>query len=212
MLFCLTVAHRFGYTKYNLRKNARNVQRRLEIGPGVERIAGFETLNVVAGRNVDYVADATKKLPFSDNTFDLVYASHILEHVPWYQTRDVLNEWIRTIKPGGRIEIWVPNGLLICKTFVEAETGVDDQIEQDGWYKFNDSKDPCLWASGRVFSYGGGDGKKNHPNWHMAIFSPRYLQSLLEALGLVNVTQLANRSVRGYDHGWINLGFSGTKQ
>jgi len=78
--------------------------RRLEIGPGPERLPGFETLNIVGGRQVDYVADAAGRLPIADNTFDLVYASHILEHIPWFCTEEAMHEWVRVLKPGGR---WV---------------------------------------------------------------------------------------------------------
>ena len=63
---------------------------------------------------MDYVYDAGKPLPFEDNTFDLVYASHVLEHIPWYKVEEVVKEWVRILKPGGVLEVWVPDGLKIC--------------------------------------------------------------------------------------------------
>ena len=208
---CLYFYGKFIKTPINLRSNRIKQNRRLEIGPGAERIPGFETVNVVWGRNIDYVADASMLLPFSDATFDLVYASHILEHIPWYLLNQVLKEWNRIIASNGFIEIWVPNGLKIAKTFIDAEEGAANNIEKDGWYKFNDVKDPCIWANGRIFSYGDGAGNKNDPNWHLTIFSPRFLQNLLKESGFVEIEQLDRTSVRGYDHGWINLGFRGRK-
>lgn len=198
-------------TPLSLINNQKKKERKLEIGPGNTRIAGFETVNVVWGSNVDYIADASKKLPFKDNTFDIVYASHILEHIPWYQLEKTLTEWFRIVKPGGSIEIWIPDGLLIAKTFVEyEETGVDNIIN-DGWYKFNEEKDPCIWANGRIFSYGDGTGIKSNPNWHLSIFSPRYLEKILSKSGFVKIERLKKENVRGYDHGWINLGMRGYK-
>lgn len=198
-------------TPIRLIKNRKKTARYLEIGPGLHRILGFETLNVCWCSNVDYVADASKKLPFNANTFDIIYASHILEHTPWYQQPKVLKEWVRVLKTGGAIEIWVPNGLLIARTFVEAEDGLVNNIHMDGWYKFNEEQDACVWANGRIFSYGDGLGTKTDPNWHLALFSPRYLVKLMRDSGLTQIEQLSSKDVRGYDHGWINLGFRGVK-
>ena len=91
----------------------------LEIGAGPQRIPGFETLDIVGGKHVDYVWDASKRLPFKDNTFKLIYGSHVLEHIPWYQTENVLTEWVRILNAGGRLEIWVPDALKICKALQE---------------------------------------------------------------------------------------------
>lgn len=198
-------------TPYKLWSNKDKVDRQLEIGPGPQRIEGFETVNVVWAFGVDYVADASKKLPFADGTFSLVYASHILEHIPWYQVDKAFAEWARIIKPDGMLEIWIPNGLLIAKTFVDAEEGKGCNIGLDGWYKYNDEKDPCIWANGRIYSYGDGTGRKNDPNWHLSIFSPRYLKSLFERHGFSDVEELDRAQVRGHDHGWINLGMRGRK-
>lgn len=202
---------RFVGTPLNLHKNKKKGERRLEIGPGPMRIPGFETINVVWGRDVDYIGDASKKLPFASGSFDLVYASHVLEHISWYQVPSVIKEWVRILKPGGSIEIWLPNGLLIAQTFVNAELEIKNEIDEDGWYKFNEEHDPCVWANGRIFSYGDGTGRKNDPNWHMTVFSPRYLRSLLTNSGLNNIVELNRSEVRGHDHGWINLGMRGVK-
>ena len=56
-----------------------------------------------------------------DGTFNLVYASHILEHTAWIRPAEILTEWVRVLKPGGVLEIWVPDGLRIAEAFVGAE-------------------------------------------------------------------------------------------
>jgi SAM-dependent methyltransferase len=183
----------------------------LEIGPGDKPVAGFEALNIVDDGVSDHVANAGKRLPFDDNTFDIVYASHILEHVPWTHTLQTLKEWRRIIKRGGVLEVWVPDGLKICQKFVEAEVSGQPFTAPDGWYKFNPDKDPCVWAAGRIFTYGDGQGTLGDPNWHLALFSPRYLSRILTSAGFTNVVEQDRSKVRGFDHGWINLGFKATK-
>ncbi|MEE9355860.1 MAG: methyltransferase domain-containing protein [Methylococcaceae bacterium] len=184
--------------------------RNLEIGPGYKRIEGFETLNVKFDWHVDYIHNASKPLPFSNNTFDIVYASHILEHIPWYKTEETLKDWLRVVKKGGYLEVWVPDGLKIAQSFVDGEKNKDRNWHNDRWIKFNDGKDVCTWASGRIFSYGDGGGNLCHPNWHRAIFSERFLRETLINLGAKSVIIMQPSQVRGYDHGWINLGIKVT--
>lgn len=197
-------------TKINLYKNQNKEFRKLEIGPGDARIPGFETLNIANSSVTDYVINASSSLPFPKETFQILYASHILEHIPWYKTLDVLKEWQRIIKIGGEIEIWVPDGYKIAKAFIDAEDG-KNYLDLDGWYKFNIKKDPCIWASGRIFTYGDGKGTLGHPNWHLAIFSYRYLEILLREAGFSEIRRMETTEVRGYDHKWINLGVKGRK-
>lgn len=199
-------------TQIKLILNSNKENRMLEMGPGGERINGFETLNITPGRAVDYVVDAAKKLPFHNNVFKVVYASHILEHIPWYQTSDVLKEWIRILVPGGRLEVCVPDGLKICKTLVEYEELGVDNSSLDGLYRFNEEKELCKWASSRLLAYANVKGKNEHVNWHKAIFTPRYMIKLLTDEGLTNVRLMYSSEVRGHNHGWINLGVLGIKK
>ena len=207
----LTPYQKYVLTPANIRKNAAKPVRKLEIGPGRNRIECFETLNVVGGREVDYVVDAAGSLPFSDATFDVIYASHVLEHIPWYRTSRVLSEWTRVLKKGGWLEIWVPDGLKIARAFVAAEEIGSTEFYQDDWWRFNERRDPTLWMSGRCYSYGDGTSKLWHPNWHRALFTERWLKELFAGAGLTEIRAMTPGSVRGYGHGWINLGVKGQK-
>ncbi len=121
--FVWTVWSKIIKNHINLWVNANKPKRYLEIGSGNNRLPGFETLDIFGGRYVDYVYNAARPLPFRDNTFDLIYASHVLEHIPWYMTEQVLREWFRILKPTGQLEVWVPDGLKICKVLVDVELG-----------------------------------------------------------------------------------------
>lgn len=207
----MSLLHKIALNRLRLSQNAKNSERRLEIGPGDRPIEGYEALNIVWTPGTDYVMRATRRMPFDEGTFDSVYASHVLEHIPWYQTTDVLREWHRIIRPGGQLEIWVPDGLRIAKAFVAGEETGDTEFHKDGWFRFNDRKDPAVWANGRIFSYGDGRGTAGHFNWHLSLFSERYLKSLFEDAGFTTVRRMDPSEVRGSDHGWINMGIAGTK-
>ena len=44
--------------------------------------------------------DATKGLPYQDNTVDLIVASHFMEHINRNDGKKFLSECFRTMKPG----------------------------------------------------------------------------------------------------------------
>lgn len=179
---------------------------KLEIGPGNSRLGpDWQTLDSPRSPYVDscdFTAEwGDTPLPFGSAEFDLVYASHVLEHVPWFKTIDALKEVYRILKPGGIFEVWVPNFRYLVSCY-RTETCGDD------WRRDNPNSDPMLWLNGRIFTYGGPLGLAD-PNWHRAVFDERYLTQCLMEGGFHSITQL--EKPRGHDHGPINLGLSGTK-
>lgn len=58
---------------------------------------------------VDVVCDATKLDLFADESCDAVFSSHLLEHIPYEDVPETLNEWFRVIKTGGHLMLYVPD-------------------------------------------------------------------------------------------------------
>lgn len=175
--------------------------RALEIGPGKNPVnRSWHLMDMVNRPNLTYKHDVRDTpFPVPANHYDLVYMSHVLEHVPWFKTDEVLSEIYRITKPRGKVEIWVPD----LKKLIEGYLN-PDRIKNDGWYKFNPDRDPVRWFNGRMFTYGPGD-----ENWHRAVFDEEYLHRCLRKAGFRDCHRLAKP--RGYDHGWINLGMMGVK-
>ena len=71
-----------------------------------------------------------QKLPYADNSVDEIKAFHIIEHFHFFEIKEVLNEWYRVLKPGGRLYLETPDFLETCRSFVDGnpESGYD--IEQ----------------------------------------------------------------------------------
>jgi len=194
-------------TPLYLRLNEKKTRRMLEIGPGNKRVPGFETVNVVYGREVDYMADASKLLPFSDETFEVVFASHVLEHTPWFVIESTIKEWTRVLKRGGSLEVWVPDGYKLCKFIADIEEGTARSEWHDSWRPFNSENNPIKWANGRLL-YG---VRQDYPSWHTSIITPKLLMNVFEQVGLLDVTVMDESETRGVRHGWINLGVRGRK-
>jgi SAM-dependent methyltransferase len=83
-------------------ENARIV----DLGAGGRRITKDTIcLDFAAGTGTDVVGDV-ERLPFADGTFDLVFATGLLEHVE--DDRALLAEIRRVLKPGGLAHVEIP--------------------------------------------------------------------------------------------------------
>ena len=58
------------------------------------------------GGKVSFEVQTGNRLSYSDNTFDRLVSTHVLEHI--YQPHLVLKEWYRVLKPGGVLSILIP--------------------------------------------------------------------------------------------------------
>lgn len=57
----------------------------------------------------DVVADISKTLPYPDNHADAACAVHVLEHFYQWDVHGILKEWLRVLKPGGKLILELPS-------------------------------------------------------------------------------------------------------
>lgn len=182
--------------------------RRLEIGPGPERLPGFETLNVIQTPVTDHVGNAQRP-PFKDGTFVEVYSSHCIEHVEWFEVETTIREWVRILAPGGTLEVHTVNAVPLLAAMLEwEETG--ETSRQPGTWKRDLHRDhPLLAAAGRVLNYRKG-GQGGTAWMHRAILTPRYLRECFDLAGLVDIVAVAEPR-GGKKHRLVNMGLRGMK-
>lgn len=95
---------------------------RLNLGPGESPIPGYVNLDIKDGQPAYPLKD------YADNSVDEVRASHLLEHFGSAFTQQVLDEWVRVLKPGGRLKIAVPDMEVIAEKFMRGDPG-----QYQGW-------------------------------------------------------------------------------
>lgn len=140
---------------------------KVEIGPRWTKIdPSWITVSLVPAPYVDHVADWPRGLPFQDNSVSIIYASHVLEHIWWYDTVTALKEAFRILRPGGVLEIHVPDFRKILFSYICRECG-------DEWRKFNKGNDYLEWLNGRIFSY------EAPGNCHRAVFDRERLRNCI---------------------------------
>jgi predicted SAM-dependent methyltransferase len=84
-------------------------QKQLHIGCGNRYIPGMIHVDIRNFPHVDYVTGADKLYMFKDNSIDLIYCCHLLEHFRRSQMHLVLKEWYRVLKSGGTLRLAVPD-------------------------------------------------------------------------------------------------------
>jgi ubiquinone/menaquinone biosynthesis C-methylase UbiE len=69
-------------------------------------LEGLDFLESISNKKTNFISGSAYSLPFSDNTFDLVVCSEVLEHLHEY--KDAIAEISRVMKPGGKFLASVP--------------------------------------------------------------------------------------------------------
>jgi len=85
----------------------------LDLGCGKNKYESLNEMDEVIGLDKIKITDAdvihdleNLPLPFDDNEFDEIIASHVLEHLDNFW--EIMNELYRVLKPDNRLKIWVP--------------------------------------------------------------------------------------------------------
>lgn len=136
----------------------------LEIGPNIKPQAHLAienakvyTMDIDKQLKPDIVMDAGK-INF-DQKFDAVFASHVLEHFPYWDTLRVLTAWKKALVVGGELHIVVPSW------------------EWSAREALSDKPAKALFA--HTFA-----GCVNEWDVHKAMFTMRYLRMLFDKIEL----------------------------
>ena len=113
-----------------------------------------------------------RHLPVPNQTFDIVYSSHTLEHFGFHDVQNVLKEWVRTLKIGGELRLIVPN-----LRHVGYRLAMDQVVATDYWVMY---------------------GEQDYPkNFHAAGFTPKSLLALVKSLGCFEDIEVSEGNVFG---------------
>ena len=103
----------------------RHTDYRINIGAGRNVLPGW--LNVDAKPRPGGVwLDASRPWPFAADTFSAALCEHMIEHVPKPLARFILQETLRTLRPGGWLRVITPDLNLFASHIVGAGDAADD--------------------------------------------------------------------------------------
>jgi hypothetical protein len=87
---------------------------RLDIGCGERCTPGFAPVDIAQGQ-------AAWPLAVADASIEEIRASHVLEHFSHREVAAVLADWVRALKPGGRLRVAVPDFETIARAYLAGE-------------------------------------------------------------------------------------------
>jgi predicted SAM-dependent methyltransferase len=103
---------------------------RLEIGAGERPHPGYDLhVDMLALPGIG-VRCAVDRLPFATGSLDALRANHVLEHQSYELVTETLREWARVLRPGGRVDIGVPDARFVAGQWVRGEI---DTAEANYW-------------------------------------------------------------------------------
>lgn len=111
----------------------------------------------------DYRCDL-RSLPVEDQSFDVVHSRHVLEHFGRDEVMDVMKEWTRILRIGGELRLSVPNLMYGLRRILFMEEGVGPVESYPWWQVYGQQTDEY--------------------DFHKNGFTPKRIQSLLEAMGI----------------------------
>jgi predicted SAM-dependent methyltransferase len=86
--------------------------KKLQIGGGPNVLEGWLNTNIYCGDIGKEIKqafmDATKRFPFPDESFQYIFAEHMIEHISYSHVDFMIGECSRVLKKGGRIRLATP--------------------------------------------------------------------------------------------------------
>lgn len=176
--------------------------KRLNLGCGGKREAGYVNVDLFAGPSVDEVFEFDE-IPYLDGTIGAINSEHSLEHVGWQRADKALLEWWRVLRPGGQLMLKIPDVEDCFKKYLETSP---DNVAHRQWYKYT------VYGVQKTQA-----GEPDEAQYHRCGFSQREICDKLEMLGFIvdfsekydgwdtpSVATLAVKPICDLKAGWIS--------
>lgn len=144
--------------------------KRLHLGCGNVRLPDFCNVDILTTPAVDVISDISKLDNFKDDSIELIYACHVLEHFSHDEAVTVLQRWFEVLKPGGELRVSVPDIDRIVK------------IYSDNWQHFQ-TPGNSPWIG---LLYG---GQGDPYDFHKTGFNFCWMKHLLEKVGFDQISE-----------------------
>jgi len=200
----LCCGHIIRYFKIRKYLSSVNSQHCLQIGGGKHTIEGWLNADIIAG---DIYLDATKRLPFPNNSFEYIFAEQFIEHISFQDSQRFLAEAYRILKDDGVIRLATPDLPLLIQIYQDTNSHVTQEQAMARHRRNHNSElsTPGHFLNDLFRLWG-----------HKFIYDEETLKLVLESVGFRNISRcnfgestsalLFNREQHA-DFDWMKYGF-----
>jgi predicted SAM-dependent methyltransferase len=149
---------------------------KLHLGCGEKYIPGFIHVDIQHYPHVDHRVPVNRLSFAADESVDLIYACHVLEHFGRHEIDQVLQEWFRVLRRGGILRLAVPDFEAVASLY--QQTG--NLTELIGL------------VSG---------GQRNEYDFHKMVFDEKLLRERLLKTGFSSISRYDWRHT---EHSWLD--------
>lgn len=103
--------------RYTLNKIKKIIDLKLHLGCGKRYIPGFVHIDAIEYPHIDHVSTIDNLSFLPDDSVDLIYNCHVLEHFRRRDVGRVLQEWRRVLRVGGTLRLSVPDFAKLCDVY-----------------------------------------------------------------------------------------------
>lgn len=135
----------------------------IHLGCGPINAKEFINVDIKPYSHIHHISTVENLSIFPDEYADLIYASHVLEHISHIKLLHVLKEWHRVLKKGGILRISVPDIDKLINVYFSEAKNIKPIIG------------PLM------------GGQDNSHNFHNSVFNENYLIELLLSAGFREV-------------------------
>jgi predicted SAM-dependent methyltransferase len=139
--------------------------RRLNLGCGATKVAGWANVDFLGRTRLDFALDLRKRLPFPDDSIDAIFHEHALDYLEYPQAERLVQECARVVRPGGVLRIALPDFLRYADAYVHRTSFLEERRP--------DAPTPLLALAQIAYGYN-----------HRSIWDAETLVYLLSACGL----------------------------
>lgn len=136
---------------------------KLHLGCGNKILKEFVNVDIIDNGLVDVVDDVSLLEKFKNESADMIYACHVLEHFKRKEYFKVLSRWTEVLKPGGILRISVPDFEKVVKVYLEGKFPIENLLG--------------LLHGGQTYLY----------NFHYMSFDYKLLEKDLKILGFKDI-------------------------